>query len=286
MGEQFQCPNCGQLYGLSPEQLPRYAGQTISCTRCGRAFLVPMEIVARGQPAAVNITQSAPPPPMPPMLPATQTSNGWAAAGTGFAVLGLIVPIVCSLLAIGLGLLGLRRTRHPLAGGKGMSITAIVLGVLGIPLGAFYVSRALPLLEQMREADHRSQCAARLAAIGVAMRQYARDNGGNFPDRLESLPPGDMKADALLCPSATEPPPPVILSDGRRTAFIYTGAGLTQTASAETVLLYEPLRHHLDEGINVLFADGRVQFIGRIEAAKAFARLRKGQNPPWTTTEN
>jgi hypothetical protein len=36
--------------------------------------------------------------------------------------------------------------------------------------------------------------------------------------------------------------------------------------------------------MNVLFVDGRVQFIGEIEGTKAIARLRKGQNPPWTGT--
>jgi len=46
--------------------------------------------------------------------------------------------------------------------------------------------------------------------------------------------------------------------------------------------MYEPLDRHRHEGINVLFVDGRVQPIGQLEATKAIAKLKSGQNPPWS----
>jgi prepilin-type processing-associated H-X9-DG protein len=71
---------------------------------------------------------------------------------------------------------------------------------------------------------------------------------------------------------------------GRHVSYTYTGAGLTNAARPEMVLLYEPLAHHRT-GMHVLFADGRVNFIGEVEATKATARLQSGLNPPWTATD-
>ncbi|HEY8746501.1 MAG TPA: MJ0042-type zinc finger domain-containing protein, partial [Tepidisphaeraceae bacterium] len=36
----IQCPHCGQAYFVQPHQWAQYQGQTISCTRCGKAFNV------------------------------------------------------------------------------------------------------------------------------------------------------------------------------------------------------------------------------------------------------
>src|SRR5687767_13944009 len=51
MGVQIQCPHCGQAYALSDEQAPQYAGQSITCTQCARAFTVP-DIAAPAPPSA------------------------------------------------------------------------------------------------------------------------------------------------------------------------------------------------------------------------------------------
>ncbi|HEV8604601.1 MAG TPA: DUF4190 domain-containing protein, partial [Tepidisphaeraceae bacterium] len=40
----FNCPHCGQHYSLTAEQIPQYAGQTISCTVCKRQFTVPTQL--------------------------------------------------------------------------------------------------------------------------------------------------------------------------------------------------------------------------------------------------
>jgi len=66
-------------------------------------------------------------------------------------------------------------------------------------------------------------------------------------------------------------------------SYVYVGGELTLQSSAECVLMYEPPGRH-GSGMNVLFADGRVQTIGAVEAAKAINQLNHGINPPWTQT--
>src|SRR5688572_25261713 len=46
MSQQIRCPHCGQTYELTPEQVPQYAGQTITCTSCKQAFTVPRDVAA------------------------------------------------------------------------------------------------------------------------------------------------------------------------------------------------------------------------------------------------
>ena len=45
-------------------------------------------------------------------------------------------------------------------------------------------------------------------------------------------------------------------------SYIYLGKGMNaRTVSADTVVAYEPLSNHENDGSNVLFGDGRVKFI-------------------------
>ena len=46
MAEQIRCPHCGQTWDISSEQARQYAGQTITCTNCQRAFAVPGTVYA------------------------------------------------------------------------------------------------------------------------------------------------------------------------------------------------------------------------------------------------
>jgi prepilin-type processing-associated H-X9-DG protein len=321
MGDQFQCPNCGQLYALTPQQVPRYAGQAITCTQCGRPFVVPREMTTtRAKPLPAAMVMPAPvaspegavfaPPPLPgassprprtsvarqapdhPAPPppfhfvASSRFNGWAVASLVLGIIGLVIPIVLSLLAILLGFAALNRTRDPRVRGKGIALAGLVLGFAGLMLGTFYISIAVPVWQRLRQGARREDCAVRLRGVGVAMRKYAAANAGTFPDQLRSIPFADLPAPgAFACPVAKDSPPIATLPDGRPVTFIYVGQSLTTSAPAETVLMYEPLSHHGEDGMNVLFVDGRVQFIGEIEASKATARLRKGQNPPWTVTD-
>jgi len=85
MATQIQCPNCGQTYDLTPEQVPQYAGQTITCTNCQKPFTVAANLggAARPHPAMpagaqpqtvrhAQATGSVTPPGMPPSYPQAQ----------------------------------------------------------------------------------------------------------------------------------------------------------------------------------------------------------------------
>ena len=53
---QITCPNCGQTYALTDEQAPQYSGQTITCTKCQKAFTVPNLVVVKlGTGGAIDI---------------------------------------------------------------------------------------------------------------------------------------------------------------------------------------------------------------------------------------
>ena len=76
-------------------------------------------------------------PPMPPggaygyTPPPMQRSNGAAIGSLICGILGC-VPYITGLVAIILGIIGIRSTRDPQVGGKGMAIAGLVLGIVSI----------------------------------------------------------------------------------------------------------------------------------------------------------
>jgi predicted Zn finger-like uncharacterized protein/prepilin-type processing-associated H-X9-DG protein len=88
MTKHVQCPHCGQAYALTEEQVPRYAGQDISCTQCGESFLVSQDHAMTGglatEPSAFQTqpeaTAAAFPPPFAPKM-----AYGYAGASAAAA---------------------------------------------------------------------------------------------------------------------------------------------------------------------------------------------------------
>jgi uncharacterized membrane protein len=206
------------------------------------------------------------------VTPPPQTS-GIAVASLVCALFGLLVPIVPSLVGIVLGVIAFRQLRtSPPGMGKRYAIAAIVVGVLGIILmttclGVFVA----PALRGARETTEQAKCAETLRNLGNVLLEIAAENKGQFPASLDAITRRrGVDGDGIRCPSHLDGPP-----------YIYVGAGLMSTGPAETVLAYEPLGNHETAGMNVLFIDGRVQFIRKAEAAKAIKRLENGENPPW-----
>jgi hypothetical protein len=85
------------------------------------------------------MTQIPPPPAVPPSagMPSgygvsePKRTNGPAIASLVCGVLGC-VPFITSLIAIGLGIIGLKKAKDPQVGGKGLAIAGLILGILGI----------------------------------------------------------------------------------------------------------------------------------------------------------
>jgi prepilin-type processing-associated H-X9-DG protein len=71
------------------------------------------------------------------------------------------------------------------------------------------------------------------------------------------------------------------LSSGGHESYIYI-PNLTGGVSADTVVLYEPLTNHTNQGINVLFGDGHVEFLRKATATGMISEIQAGFNPPRT----
>jgi prepilin-type processing-associated H-X9-DG protein len=123
------------------------------------------------------------------------------------------------------------------------------------------------------------------------MRKYAIAYGGSFPDSFEALLfSGHLDSGGVLhCPSSSESE----LDDSTRAAiaankatalehlsYVYAAQGLSVQCPAEAVLAYDRPESHGGHGINVLYADGQVDFTPKAQAEKLIAELQSGHNPP------
>ena len=120
-----------------------------------------------------------------------------------------------------------------------------------------------------REQSNRVKCASNMRQIGQALQMWANDHGGNFPNQLSDVLDEDLTASVFNCPDTDDTPATgattrAIAADvtaGGHLSYIYLGKGLTTQAASDVVLLYEPLANHQNQGMNVLFADGHVDFL-------------------------
>jgi predicted Zn finger-like uncharacterized protein/prepilin-type processing-associated H-X9-DG protein len=291
------CPHCGQTYNLTPEQLPQYAGRTINCTACGQPFTV----------AIPGATPVAPPPPPPPPAGAYERQAAYAAhppvaplKNNGMAVASLIVgivsfciPIIGSVVAIVLGVLGLTRTKDPAVGGKGMAITGIVLGALSVFVMPCLISIMLPSLNRARETANRVKCASNMRQIGQALMSYSANNRGALPPDLQTLAntmPAGIDATFFVCPSSNDAPAigtPYTLGTGTLSYVYVPSPSLTKMGTpSKTIVLYEPMANHDNDGTNVLFGDGHVEFLVRTQAEPLIAAVEAGENPPQANPAN
>jgi prepilin-type processing-associated H-X9-DG protein len=131
------------------------------------------------------------------------------------------------------------------------------------------VSILVPSLNRARETANRVKCASNMRQIGLGILLYQNDNGGKYPPDLGTLLNAeDLTLPVFLCPSSGTQLPP---GWGQWTAdqkanwinanadYIYVGAGMKSGGGPSQVVMYERDEDHHD-GINILFADGHVEF--------------------------
>jgi prepilin-type processing-associated H-X9-DG protein len=291
MSQQISCPHCGQTFQLTPEQVPQYSGQTITCTQCQRPFTVP-HLAGAG---------AAPPPPpapapstggYPPGYPpsrhvgyatpqyAPQQTNGWAIASLVSGIIGFVIPLIPGLIAIVTGIIGIRKTADPRVGGKGLAIAGLSVGACSILLSGCMISILLPSLNRARETANRVKCASNMRQVGQAILLYSNENRGAYPPDIDAiLRTQDITAGEFVCPSDSNAP--ATPAAGGPYSFVYAGPNLTtRTATADTIVLYEPLTNHNNDGGNILFGDGHVEFFVARDYQKYIAEVEAGQNPP------
>jgi prepilin-type processing-associated H-X9-DG protein len=289
------CPHCGQAYSM----LPGRAGQTVQCTQCQKIFTAGVpgsapaaqpgpgatyvgNYVAGAQPGAgtANVIGNYAGPGQVPgyaapggfaqagaYVPPPQ-GNGIATAGLVMGILSFCIPLVCSLLAIIFGIIGITRAKDG-RGGKGLGIAAIVLGIISL---LFMPAILLPALNRARETANRVKCGNQMQMIGVAINSYQSQHRGQNPPNLNALvSSGLISNQALVCPSDnnTSGQPSYILAPPTRLGAF----------NGTSVLLYEPVSDHAD-GANFLYGDGHVNYVTRPQADTMISHLQSGMNPP------
>jgi prepilin-type processing-associated H-X9-DG protein len=213
--------------------------------------------------------------------------NNLANASLVCALLAVVIPVIPAVVAIILGIKALRKTRDPNVDGKGIAVAALTVGSITFLVGVWFVCFVVAVVNDADETARRIACAANMRHIGAALYQYASENGGKFPPRLEDLLLTQKISTAVfVCPDSSDTPAlgstpkerAAALSSGGHLSYIYI-PNLTTSASPEAVLLYEPLGDHGDE-THILFADGHVEGNYKTMAAGIVAELKAGFNPP------
>ena len=174
--------------------------------------------------------------------------------------------------------------RNESATSKRLTRTALIVVVL---LGAS--SFLILSLRELRESANREKCAQNLRSLGMAMMLYANGHNGEYPDSFKSLLIEEQITSAILnCPSTNDEP-----AEGRDSAevasnldqsnhlsYVYVGGGATTATVKPTQLIaYEPPENHQQNGMNMLFDDGHVEWNSLADAQSRISSAATATQP-------
>jgi prepilin-type processing-associated H-X9-DG protein len=136
-------------------------------------------------------------------------------------------------------------------------------------------------------AGNEIQAGLELQTIGQAIRIYAQDYGGQYPDSFRTLLLREnLSSECFASPARSETPAQGAttrevaddLDSGGHVSYVYLGRGLTtKTATLFAVIAYEmPDR---GGGGNVLFGDGHVEYFDGSVLSKIIGRAATGEFP-------
>jgi len=142
---------------------------------------------------------------------------------------------------------------------------------------ALLASILLPSLNRARETANRVKCASNERQIGQAILLYANDNQGKYPPDLGTLlKTEDITAEVFVCPSGNNEVPPDLKTPDQlaqwvneHSDYIYIGKGQTSSINAQRIVVYEKPDAHGNDGMNILYGDGHVEFQTMIAAKQA-----------------
>lgn len=238
---RFPCAQCGAAVEADDE----LAGKQGQCPTCGAVVAVPSTTQPTGAAggAPPPLQGAWPPGALAPTAPARPPGKTLAVLALVFGLCGFIPALGLTAVILAIVVLA---TKRP---GRGMAFAGLILGVLlaagSTTAGLWYItSRARRRADLLR-------CRSNLHLITLACQQYAAEQDGKYPPNLEALERYVGSADCFQCPAT-----------GRK--YIYApgpGAGrrLWDYESDAIVACDEKGNH--EDGRNVAFADGHVQFV-------------------------
>jgi len=154
----------------------------------------------------------------------------------------------------------------------GLAIAGIAVPVAALPIVALLMGILMPALSRTKEMAYRTICSTHLSGLGRAMSVYAAENEEQFPTPSEWC-------DLLVKYGAVEEETFRCRGGGQEQRCHYAMnknvEGLGMKAPGDMVLLFESdagwnaaggpemltTGHHEEEGCNVLFVDGHVEFV-------------------------
>jgi prepilin-type processing-associated H-X9-DG protein len=181
--------------------------------------------------------------------------QGLAVGALICGIAGLAMCPVVGIVGLILGIVALARAsnRPDEYGGKGFAIGGICTGGLSLLVIPLMIAILLPALSRAREMAKRVVCTANMQMIHTAMQNYAQQYGKPAADLDTLVAKGFITPQQLTCPSSNATP------GSPQTSYVWVGA-LSANPRSDDVLLYERRENH-QEGANVLFGDGHVQFV-------------------------
>ncbi len=133
----------------------------------------------------------------------------------------------------------------------------------------------LPALSKARASANRVKSGSNLREIGTMCIIYADKNGGKLPPDLGSLVNGDVVPAVFISPTGKQQIPTEKLPVAEMAAwvnehsdYVYLGKGKKNDLPADRLLAYEKLDSGGNEGVNMLFGDGHVEFVSMPQAMK------------------
>ena len=166
-------------------------------------------------------------------------------------------------------------TRPPARGRR--VLTWVAVSTIALLL---LVAAMLPDLCSAREPANRVKCRSNLSQIGKAIYIYQKEHRAGFPDSFADLWDTDVNTEVFTCPSsndekaigpATQAFKDVVNKPGC-CSYVYLGKGLALSAPSDTLVAYEKEDNHSKDGMNLLFADGAVQWYKLVDAKAIIAR--------------
>ena len=159
----------------------------------------------------------------------------------------------------------------------GTVVASETAGAMDVQSAAVLSAILLPSLNRSREQANRIKSASNLRQIGQAVQIYANEHKGKFPATLAETLTVDISPEAFVNPRAETMLPPGLQGDelnqwiNESSDYVYVGAGKNFTAPADVVIAYER-PGSVTDGLNILFADGHVEWQNMDQAMQTIER--------------